>query len=556
MDDLLTVQILDLLETMQEACQELYTATEISNTVLFQQTTGDIELGLQTILSHIQHEETTGNKRLIPIIQSILDTIRRILVHYSREREYCLKKIEFELLPLLQEAYGIYYFFQYVADHPEKRQTYYAVDKNRLFANAYIDEAIETGKYKYELSIYVLAYNKLQYTKQCVESLLENIPEGLNYELILVNHGSNDGTKEYFESIHPHKQLDIAVNGGGLGASTRIWEGEFALEISNDTIITPHAIENLLACIRSDPQIGWAVPTTPNVSNLQAIPARYRTREELLGFAQQNNCLDPYRWEQRVRLCNPITMMRNSIICASSGLCTRGWFHSQHPTHCSSFPDDVISLLLRRNGYKLMLAKDSFCHHFGSVTLKDEIAQQDEQKYYLEGRQEFYRTFQVDPWGAGFCYDPVFMERVVGEEQSHMGVLGINCGMGSNSLKLKEQIKEYCHNMDTYLCNVTDEPRFFEDLKGISDRAETVTTLKGLRDILVTRTYQYIIWETPFLTQYKFKTLLKYCIQSLSPDGKLILKLTSQSANTVTHSDLQWRKIGNDWVMLHNEGSQ
>lgn len=67
------------------------------------------------------------------------------------------------------------------------------------------------------------------------------------------------------------------------------------MSISNDTIITPGAIENLLACIRSDPKIGWAVPTTSNVSNLQAIQAEYKTKEELTAFARKNNCLDPFR---------------------------------------------------------------------------------------------------------------------------------------------------------------------------------------------------------------------------------------------------------------------
>lgn len=552
MDDHLTLQILELLETMQGACQELYTAAEISNTALFQQTAGDMESGLRTILSLVQDKETVGNKRLIPMLQSILDTLRRVRGHYSKEREYGLKKIEFELLPLLQEAYGVYYFFQYVADHPEKLADYYAVDKNRLFGNTYIDEAIETGKYKYELSITVLAYNKLDYTKQCVESLLKNIPEGLNYELILINHGSSDGTKEYFESIRPHKQLDIAVNGGGMAACSRIMEGEFELNISNDTIITPGAIENLLACIRSDPKIVWAVPTTPNVSNFQTIPTQYSTLEEMVDFARRNNRADPFRWEQRIRLCDPISIWRNSVYCAASGLCLNGWFYSQHPTHSNpfSFPDDRTSLLLRRSGYRLILAKDAYCHHFGSVTLKDELGRQNDQKFYMEGRQEFYRMFQVDPWGPGFCYDSVFMNRVVKDEAGHVEVLGLNCGLGSNSLKIKEQIKEYCHNTDCTLTNLTSDVRYLEDLRGISDEAALIASIKELKNALYQRTFQYMVWELPFLEKYKFGTLLQLCLEHLAPDGKLFIKLSEQSRASVRRSFPDRKELGNDWVVL------
>ena len=553
MDDQLTLQVLELLETMQSACQELYTAAEQSNAALFQQIANDMKLCLRSILSHVQCEETVGNKRLVPILQSILDTVRRVQGHYFKERNYCLKKIEFELLPLLQEAYGVYYFFQYVADHPKKLPEYYAVDKNRLFSNAYIDEAIETGKYKYELSIYVLAYNKLEYTKRCVESLLGNIPKGLNYELILINHGSSDGTKEYFESIHPHKQLDIAVNGGGMGAAMRIWEGEFTLAISNDTVIAPHAIENLLACIHSDPKIGWVVPTTPNVSNFQTIPAQYSTQKEFLDFAEKNNRLDPYRWEQRVRLCNPITMMRNSITCSSSGLCMDGWFHSQHPVHWSSFPDDKASLLLRRNGYKLILAKDAYCHHYGSVTLRDEVVQQDEQSYYEEGIREFCQMFQIDPWGLGFGFDSVFMKRVVGDDVGHIELLGINCGLGSSPLKIKEQIKEYCHNTDCILINLTEDVHLLKDLQGTSDEAAVVTSIKMLKNTLHQRTFQYMVWESPFLTQYKFKTLLELCLGHLALGGRLFLKLSEQSREVVCRSFPNRKELGNDWVILENK---
>jgi len=553
MDENQTFHILDLLHTMQEACPELYASAETGNAALFQRLHLDMEAGLNHILNAAE-TETPGNRKLRLICQSILVSLRRIGGYYGTKQAVCLQKIEFELLPLLQEAYLTYYFFQYLTDHPDRLPEYYAQEKSQLCGNAYIDEAIKTGQYKYEVSIFVLAYNKLDYTKMCVESLLQNIPKGLNYELVLVNHGSSDGTKEYFESIHPHKQLDIAVNGGGMAAVTRILEGEFTLMVSNDVIVTPNAIENLLTCIRSDPQIAWVVPATPNISNLQGIPAQYQSQEELMAFALQNNRSDPLRWEQRVRLCNPIDICRNSVFYSSEGLCLTGAYHTLHPVHSASFPDDRGSLLLRRSGYKLVLAKDAYCHHFGSVTLKDEVRQQNEQKYYLEGRRHFYQAFGVDPWGTGFCFDPVFLDRVVGEEHGHTEILGINCGLGSNSLKIKEQLKEYCHNVDTRLCNITDDASFLADLKGISDEADIISTIKKFKEFGQGRTYQYIVWETPFLTSYKFKTVLSCCLEMLAPVGKLLIKLTNQSRAHIPQRFPTRKELGNEWVLCEKEG--
>jgi len=553
MDGQRTQQILDLLYSSQELCPELYSAAESGNAEQFRNICSDISARMTRFPSLTANVDTAGSRRLKPAIQSIQNTLRRIENFYVSDRARCLQKIEFELLPLLQEAYQSSYFFWYLADYPERWSAYYAKEKSLLGGNSYIDEAIAAGHYKYDLSIYVLAYNKLDYTKKCVESLLDNIPTGLRYELILLNHGSTDGTREYFESIHPHKQLDIAVNGGGMFAVNRIVEGEFILQVSNDVIFTPHAIENLLACIRSDPKIAFAVPTTPNISNFQTVPAKYNTFEGMMAFAQQNNRRDPYRWEQRVRLCNPIDIRRSSVFCSSSGLCPELWYHTTDPAHWNSFPDDRISLLLRRHGYKLMLVKDAYCHHFGSVTLKDEIRQQDEKKYYAEGRREFCKAFDVDPWGIGFCFDEVFINRVVGEQHEHVDILGINCGLGSNSLKIKEQLKEFCHNTDVSLCNITDDKRFLPDLLGISDEAQVVSAIREMKALFEGRFYQYIIWETPFLEKYKFKTLLESCLDALSPGGKLILKLTSQSRETVVRKYPKKVELGNDWIVLERE---
>lgn len=548
MDDQTVMQILDLIQTLQQACPELYTSAENGQGELFERLCGDIQSGLTCIMNLCNQADTVGNRSLRLICQSSLDSFRRMQSSYSQNLAQCLKKIEFECLPLLQEAYASYYVNQYLADHPEHLSEYYAKEEALLYGNSYIDQAIETNQYQYEVSITITAYNKLEYTRRCVESLLANIPEGLNYELILVNHGSNDGTKEYFETIHPDKQLDIAVNGGGAKAVARIIEGEFEIWISNDVVVTPHAIENLLACMRSDPKILWAVPATSNVSNLQVLPAEYSSEEELMEFARRNNRQDPFRWEQRTRLCNPIDIRRSSMWYASTGLALYSkCIHPTRPGHKVSFPDDRTALLLRRNGYKMMLVKDAYCHHFGSVTWKPIIQQQGEANYYAEGRQDFISAFGVDPWGTGFCFDPVFLERIVGESVGHIEILGVNCGLGSNSLKIKEQVKEYCHNVDVCLTNITSSEVFLEDLAGISDRVKKVDSLKKLQKFLAKKRFDYIVWEDSFPQGVNDQKILQLLLDSLAQGGQLLAKRNLRT-------DATWAELGDGWFRHINAG--
>ena len=550
MNEALVTQILPILTTFQQACQPLYDSAVSNNLDMFLRLYQDIRQGLSSIVQMCSTNEKNpiNEKRFDSGCRSCLSSLLQIYSLYTRQRHLCLRKIEFELLPLLQELYFQFYYYGYLGSHPEKMEEYNQRTIKELCGNNYIDDAVQSGQYKYDLSIVVLAYNKLEYTRQCVESLLSNLPKYLRYELIFVNHGSTDGTKEYFSKKSPDKQLDIAVNGGGAGAFCRVVEGEFTLMISNDVVIGPNAIENLLACIRSDPKIAWVVATTPNISNFQTIPASYRTMEQFQAFARQNNYQDSFRWEQRVRLCNPIDIRRNSVFYSSSGLCMNGRFHSFLN---NAFPDDRVSLFLRRNGYKMMLAKDAYCHHFGSVTLKNEVEQQGEQEYYLNGRKEFYQVYSVDPWGTGFCFAVPFMERVVENELVHVDILGINCGLGANSLKIKEQIKEYCHNTDVTLYNVTDLPQFVLDLRGISEHAQLICDDDHFLNFMRDKTFRYIIWEDVFLPRSDMKTLMSLIKRALHPNGKLFFKRNRQFAVCLEFQHAS-SELGDGWFVYSN----
>lgn len=545
MDETIVKQILNMLSTLQEACQSLYDSARQENHTLFTRLYQDMREALSQFVRIAKKSDSQGAKKLDACCSSCLFSLIRIYSYFGKKTALCLKKIEFELLPLLQEAYLQFYIYEVLATHPERIPFYEAEEIRTLCANTYLDEAIARGSYKYDLSIVVVAYNKLEYTRLCVENLLQNLPRDLRYELIFVNHGSSDGTMEYFSSKVPDKQLDIAVNGGGSGAVARIVEGEFTLAVSNDVIVGPHAISNLYTCMQSDPKIAWVVASTPNIANLQTIPADYHSLDEFRQFAEENNQSDWARWEQRIRLCNPIDLKRNSVFYSSSGLCINGRFHS---FQTNSFPDDRFSLLLRHSGYKMMLDKDAYCFHFGSVTLKQEVQAQGGQDYYLTGRKEFYRTYGVDPWGTGFCFAVPFLNRVVGEETGHIEVLGINCGLGSNSLKIKEQIKEYCRNRDVTLWNITDAPQFIADLRGISDQVRHLRDFAQVKAFLAERSYDYIVWEDPFLFQTDQEKLIDMVQQALNPCGRLFVKKGPHLERWFS-ADSDLRDIGNGWYI-------
>ena len=143
MDDQSVIQILDLIQTLQQACPEIYASVENGRGELFERLCGDIESGLNCIMNLIDQAETEGNRSLRLICQSALDSFRRMRNSYPQNAEQCLKKIEYECLPLLQEAYASYYFYQYLADHPEHLPEYEAKERALLYGNSYIDRQLK-----------------------------------------------------------------------------------------------------------------------------------------------------------------------------------------------------------------------------------------------------------------------------------------------------------------------------------------------------------------------------------------------------------------------------
>ena len=430
----------------------------------------------------VKEEEALSMDKAIP---SIIDSLGRVARLFTTDYENCIKKIEYELIPLSEECRVNFYFWGLVNGDKEKEKRYFEHDIYELADNKYIRKSIETGNWKYDLSIVVTAFNKLDYTKTCMEFLQKNYPRWLRTELILINHGSDDGTKEFFESINPDKQLDIKINGGGVTSTNRIIEGRYTLAVSNDVFIQRNAIKNMYDCICSDERIASIVPTTPNVSNLQTISANYSDINELEQFTMKNNIQDPYRWEQRTRLCDPISIIDSEFVWrnkASYQYFTKNQF---------SFPDDNFSLLCRRNGYKMYLLKDSFCHHCGSVTLKND-SEISSSLAYQRGRKDFFKRYSIDPWFK-CAYSYTLFNSIKLDRMEKTRIIAVNGGLGGNGLKIKETLKENVHNTNVYLKYALTDDLYLKDVKYLGDEAVIIDSLTDLLD--ETEKCDYIIIE-------------------------------------------------------------
>jgi len=105
-----------------------------------------------------------------------------------------------------------------------------------------------------DLSVVVCTYNRVCYLKLAIESLLNQSIGKENFEIIVVDNGSTDGTKalidKYYDRcikyLYESKQgLSFARNTGWKAAT-----GEWVAYIDDDAVASPHWVENIIEFIK------------------------------------------------------------------------------------------------------------------------------------------------------------------------------------------------------------------------------------------------------------------------------------------------------------------
>lgn len=414
---------------------------------------------------------------------------------------------EFEILPLLEELREDLFFFALVYPDDERMKDYYQNNFARNHANRYVRD----GKTRFDVSIVVVAWNKLEYTKLCMESLFEHTDlQGLNCELITINHGSDDGTKAYFESLPHEKKINLRTNMCAAVSSFcyRIAEGRYLVSVNNDVILTANWLENLLACMKSDDKIAVACPVTTNISNLQAIPVTYQTLDEMQEFAKKYNVLNPDLWEERIKLCPPVGILNMEIL-------NRIGFSDRYFRYME-FADDDCGLRYRRGGYRQILLRDTFCHHFGSVTIRDS---EERERTFFESKRLFEKKYGLDAWSHGACYDPNIIHAFRYGRKERASILGIDTGFGATPLQIKNELRRR-GGQNLTLCQFTTEPQFAEDLAPYSD-AFASGTPEELDTAFGDRSFDYIYLGNQLENYAEYKQLLECLRRKLSRGGQL-----------------------------------
>ncbi|MEW6507364.1 MAG: glycosyltransferase [Bacteroidota bacterium] len=245
---------------------------------------------------------------------------------------------------------------------------------------------------KYEVSVVIPVYNQLNYTKQCIDSLADTVNQKV--ELIIVDNASTDGTAEFLSSYKNEKINPVLIrNDENLGfpaavnKGIELSKGNFIVIANNDIIFSDNWLKRMIEVAESDNKIGLVGPISNEVSGLQRDEnANYKTLEEMMLYTESVSKRNKNKVLNFPRLAFLCTLIKREVIEKIGGLDER--------FSPGNYEDDDYCLRAQLAGYKAVIAKDVFIHHFGS---KSFIADGNES---YRTRLEINREIFAAKWGG------------------------------------------------------------------------------------------------------------------------------------------------------------
>jgi len=221
------------------------------------------------------------------------------------------------------------------------------------------------------LSIIIPCFNNLDYSRDCINSILRNTT---NFELILINNGSNDGTRDYFKLLTAtHSFIKVIDVDHNLGFSAAVNLGidsslsDFICILNNDTIVTPHWSVRMINHLRDfsirkdDNKIAFVGPVSNNASGIQSVEISDNDIRDLDAFSESNFQTNINK-QAFSNFLSGFCFIGKSEAFKSVG-------HLDERFKFGGFEDNDFFLRATLSGLKCMVDPSVFIYHHGQRTL-------------------------------------------------------------------------------------------------------------------------------------------------------------------------------------------
>jgi GT2 family glycosyltransferase len=216
------------------------------------------------------------------------------------------------------------------------------------------------------VSVVVVTYNKLDFNRLCLQSIYDKTTYP-NVEVVVVDNGSSDGTREYLkevQALHANCKLVFNDSNDGYGPANNrgvaVASGLYLVLLNNDTVVTRPWLSRLIRPLR-DPRIGLVGPVSSWPGNESGIETSYPTLFAMEAFAREYTAAREGKWYDAGRVIFFCVAMRRAVWDEV------GPIDEQYALGVS-FEDDDYNERVKQKGYRNIYVEDAFVHHWGVAT--------------------------------------------------------------------------------------------------------------------------------------------------------------------------------------------
>jgi GT2 family glycosyltransferase len=217
------------------------------------------------------------------------------------------------------------------------------------------------------VSIIIVNYNGEHFLTRCLDSVLKTSYS--DFEVIVVDNGSTDGSKGVLKSYTGHQKIKIIINKVNLGfaegnnVGINVASGNFIVFLNNDTFVEPDWLTELVKVFWSDIKVGAAqskllLMDSPSCIDCAGNFSDFHGGTFARGLGEKD--MGKYEFDE-IFTCKGASMIVSRQVIQEIGVFDTDFF--------TYYEDTDLCWRIRLAGYKIFYVPTSIVYHKGSGSI-------------------------------------------------------------------------------------------------------------------------------------------------------------------------------------------
>lgn len=382
-------------------------------------------------------------------------------------------------------------------------------------------------------AIIIVSYNNADLTKACIASIRANNAQS-SYQIVVVDNASGDGVTEWLREQEDVTLIANQENKGfpyacnqGIAAADK--EADIFL-LNNDTIVPKDALFWLRMGLYENEKVGAVGSVSNNVVNYQQVPQQFETIEEWMTFAEKNNTAMEHPYERKGWLVGFAMLIKRTAIdkiMQAEGKATEPVPEVlDNRFFPGNYEDNDLSIRLLKNGYELLLCKNSFVFHHGGKSFGKQ--QEKYQRLLLENQKKLEDKYGIDFIPCSYVESALV--NMIKPQKPDFSVLEIDCKLGTTLARIKSNYPQ------SNVYGIEKNEKLAELAKHVANvSCADLLQMGTAKNAQYSQLYDYVILDRILRGEETPDKVLEKAAECVKQDGILLVSVDNRQC--IRHTD-------------------